>query len=113
MTFLRFISFPIQTFEFLEQALGAHELVLGLDPLLRRVVQIIIHEVGYLVDLIEIVLFLHAGAFARQKLIVRHLRHIDLQPYLVRIALLRHGVFVDGRLVLAHLSLVFTVLAHE
>jgi len=78
MIFLRFISIPFETFKFFEQALGAHELVLGLDPLLRRVIEIVIYEVSYLINLIEIVLFFHTGAFARQKLIVGDLRHIDL-----------------------------------
>lgn len=64
MIFLCFISFPFETLKFFEQALGAHELVLGLDPLLRGMIQIIIYEVGYLVNLIEIVLFFHTGAFA-------------------------------------------------
>jgi hypothetical protein len=31
----------------------------------------------------------------------------------VRIGLLCHGVFIDGGLVLAHLGLIFSVLAHE
>lgn len=93
-----------------QQALRAHQLEFGLQPLLGRVSEVVYHKVGDLVDLLQVVFFSHQGRIAIVQLFVSGVlvSPYDLWPYSAGVCILNNLGPIDlggAQLILAALEL--------